>query len=268
MRKFALVATATALTLTALPASAQMKTSTPKTTTKTTVAATKADNGVRPTHIGGAERAEALAPGQVIWNVGDLSFQAGLIENLELDVNGKWTPGVNIVVPAPGSAGLTGALNLGLGAKYIFLNTDSLSIGVNGRVDLTGIHANTTSTFGVGLPISFWMGKAGLHVQPTIDFANNTNDVGVNLAYEVALNDKWNLFVGDKLAINSNGPVTNQLSGGVRVGFSENLTVDVGIAQAKLNFNPTDIAVNANLLTFNAYFGTKGIDELRSFFGL
>lgn len=262
MRHFALMATAATIALTALPASAQMRTSAPKPATAATAAAT--DTGIRPTNIGGAERAQSLAPGSLIWNMGSLGFQYGLAPNLELDVAAGWNPGLTL---AP-AFGLTGGLNAGVGAKYVFMNTAAMSVAVDGGLNLGFAGGNTTTGFNVGLPISFWMGKSALHVVPGLIGTGAGSSVGANLAYERELNSKWRFFLGDRLAVNNAGALTNALNGGVRVAFTPNLTVDVGVAQANLDFNPNNIGAQATLLNFGATFGTKSIDELRGLFGL
>lgn len=262
MRHLALMAMAATVALTALPASAQMRTSTPKPAAAPAAAMT--DTGIRPTNIGGAERAQVLPKGALIWNVGALSFQHGLMENLELNLNANWNPGLAI---SP-NFGLTGGLNAGIGAKYLFMESSAMSVAADGRLNLGSTGGTVTSGINLGLPISFWMGKSALHVGPTIGFAGGASNVGANLAYERELNSKWRFFVGDRLGINTNGAVTNALTSGVRVGFTPNLTVDVGIASGNLDLNPTNIGAQATLLNFGATFGTKSIDELRGFFGI
>jgi hypothetical protein len=265
MRHLALLATAATVALTALPASAQMRTSAPK-TTATAVSGAIAETGVRPTNIGGTERAQALTPGSVIFgiNAAGLNAQYGLMDNLELDVNAFWNPGLTI---APAVA-LTGGLNAGIGAKYVFINTNAISVGVNGglQLGLAGGTANTSLDFGV--PISLWMGKSALHIAPGFGSTAAGSSFGARLAYERELNSKWRLFVGDNLQISNAGPITNQLGGGVRVALSPNLTVDVGVVSGNLDINPFGLGAQATLLNFGASFGTKSIDELRGFFGI
>ena len=271
MRHFALMATAATIALTALPASAQMRTTAPKAPAAASVSGAIAESGVRPTNIAGAERAQTLVPGSLIWNMGSLGFQYGLMENLELDVSGSWNPGFKsgTTVNAAGTAdGLIGGLNADVGAKYVFMNTNALSIAVAGGLNLGFASGMATTGFNAGLPISFWMGKSALHVVPGIGVVGAASNVGTNLGYEHELNNKWRLFVGDRLAITNAGAITNALTGGVRVAFTPNLTVDANIAHGDLNFNPFGIGAQATLLGFNATFGTKSIDELRGLFGI
>lgn len=260
MRHLALMAMAATVALTALPASAQMRTSTPK----PAATAAMTDTGIRPTNIGGTERAQVLPKGSLIWNVGSLGFQHGLMDNLELNFGAYWNPGLTL---AP-SVALTGGLNAGIGAKLLVMDSSAMSIAVDGRYNLGSAGGTVTSGLNLGLPISFWMGKSAFHVGPTIGIAGGSSNVGANLAYERELNNKWRFFLGDRLGIDTNGAVTNGLNGGVRVAFTPNLTVDVGVASGALDFNPTNIGAQATLLTFGATFGTKSIDELRGFFGL
>lgn len=262
MRSIALVVTAATIALVALPASAQMRTSAPKTAVKATVTTT--DAGVRPTNIAGTERAQVLAPGSLIWNMGGLDFQYGLMENLELDVNAGWTPGLTL---AP-AAGITGGLNGGVGAKYLFLNSGNMSVAVDGRFGLNIAGGTTSTDIGVGLPISFWMGKSAFHVAPGFGATAAGSTFGTKLGYELDLNPKWKLFVGDNLGITSGGAITNQLRGGVRVAFTPNLTVDTSLVSGNLDVNPFGLGVNATLVNFGVTFGTKSIDELRGLFGI
>ncbi|MNK45289.1 hypothetical protein D3C87_640460 [compost metagenome] len=261
MRHFALMATAATIALTALPASAQMRNSAPK---PAAAASTMTDAGVRPSNIAGAERAQVLPKGSLIWNMGSLGFQYGLMDNLELDVNAGWNPGLNL---APAFA-LTGGLNAGVGAKYILMNSSAMSVAVDGGINLGFAGGTLTTGFNAGVPISFWMGKSAFHVVPGILGTAAGSSIGANLGYEQELNNKWRLFVGDRLAVTNAGALTNALNGGVRVAFTPNLTVDVGVAQANLDFNPTNIGAQATLLNFGATFGTKSIDELRGLFGI
>jgi hypothetical protein len=269
MRHLALLATAATVALTTLPASAQMRTSAPKApAAATAVTGAIAETGVRPTRIGGTERAQVLTPGSVIFgiNAGSVSAEYGLMENLELDVNALVNPGLTI---AP-AFGLTGGLNAGVGAKYIFLNSNSMSIGVNGGLGL-GLNLATggaSTNLNVGLPISLWMGKSALHIEPGFGSTAAGSTFGSMLAYERELNSKWRLFVSDNLQITNAGAINNTLGGGVRVAFTPNLTVDVGMATGNLNINPIGIGVQATLFTFGANFGAKSIDELRGLFGI
>ena len=263
MRHFALIATAATVALTALPASAQMRTTSPKPAAAAAAGAI-AESGVRPSNIAGAERAQVLPKGSLIWNMGSLGFQYGFMDNLELDVNAGWNPGLAI---AP-AFGLTGGLNAGVGAKYILMNSNTMSVAVDGGINLGFVGGTLTTGFNAGVPISFWMGKSAFHVVPGILGTAAGSSVGADLAYEQELNSKWRLFVGDRLAISNAGAFTNALNGGVRVAFTPNLTVDVGVAQANLDFNPNSIGAQATLLNFGATFGTKSIDGLRGLFGI
>jgi hypothetical protein len=263
MRRIALLATASTIALVALPASAQMRTSAPKAAVKATVAPTT-DSGVRPTHIAGAERAQVLTPGSLIWNFGGLGFQYGLMENLELDVNAGWNPGLTL---AP-AVGLTGGLNAGVGAKYLFLNSGNMSVGVNGGLGLNFLGGTATTTLDLGVPVSFWQGKSAYHVVPGLRTTAAGTSFGADLAYERELNSKWRLFAGDRLTITTAGAIQNRLEGGVRVAFTPNLTVDTSLVSGNLDINPFGLGANATLVNFGATFGTKSINELRGFFGI
>jgi|GEM_PF-2014452 len=267
MRHFALMATAATIALTALPASAQMRTAAPKAAaTATATSGAIAESGIRPTFIGGTERAQTLAPGSLMFgiNAGGVSFEHGLMENLELRANAFWNPGLTI---APAVA-LTGGLNAGVGAKYAFINTNAISVAVNGGVNLNLAGGAANTSLNLGLPVSFWMGKSALHVSPGFGSTAAGSNFGARLAYERELNSKWRLYVGDNLQFTSAGPITNQLGGGVRVAFTPNLTVDVGVASGNLNLNPFTLDAQATLLNFSAYFGSKSVNELRGLFGI
>jgi len=266
MRHFALMATAATIALTALPASAQMRTTAPKAPAAASVSGAIAETGVRPTFIGGTERAQTLTPGTLLFgiNAGGVSFEHGLMENLELDANAFWNPGLTI---AP-AVGLTGGLNAGVGAKYVFINTNSISVGVNGGVNLNIAGGTSNTSLDLGLPVSFWMGRSALHVAPGFGSTAAGSSFGARLAYEHELNNKWRLFVSDNLQFTNAGPITNRLGGGVRVAFTPNLTVDVGVATGNLNLNPFVLDAQATLLNFSAYFGANSVNELRGLFGI
>lgn len=274
MRHIALLATAATVAMTALPASAQMRTTAPKAPAATSVSGAIVESGVRPTFIGGTERAQTLAPGSLLFgiNAAGISFEHGLLENLELDARAAWNPGLTI---APALA-LTGGLNAGVGAKFVFINTNAISVGVNGGINLALAGGTANTNFDLGLPVSFWMGKSALHVMPGFTGIGTANTFGTRLAYERELNSKWRLYVSDNLRITPNNEILNNLGAGVRVAFTPNLTVDVGVATGNLDFNRLNNAnqrefgldAQATLLNFNAYFGTKTVSELRGLFGI
>ncbi len=262
MRHLALLAMAATVALTALPASAQMRTTAPKAAT----VGAMTDSGVRPSSIAGTERAQVLTPGSVIFgiNAGGVNFEHGFMENLELDGNAFWNPGL-ILAP---TTGITGGLNAGLGAKYVFMKSDTMSVAVDGGLSLAFVGGSASTTLDLGVPLSFWMGKSAVHVAPNFRSTAAGSNIGTNIGYERELNSKWRLFVGDRLGIASTGAITNAIQGGVRVAFTPNLTVDAGLVSGNLDLNPFGLGANATLVNFGASFGTKSIDELRGLFGI
>lgn len=264
MRHIVTLATAATIVLMALPASAQMRPSAPKSGT-TVTAATMADTGIRPTNFFGVERAQILPKGSLMWNMAGLNFEHGLMDNLELDASAYWNPGIAL---AP-AVGLSGGLNLGLGGKYLFLNTSAMSVAANGGITFNMAGGTLGTQVNVGVPISWWMGKSALHLHPNLTASGGGSTIATGVGYELELNPKWRMIVSDNVGINmTSGAFTNQLQGGVRVAFSPNLTVDVGVAQGNLNINPFSLGVNGTFLTMGASFGTRSIDELRGFFGI
>lgn len=264
MRHLVTLATAATIGLMALPASAQMRPSAPKSGT-TVTAATMTDTGIRPTNFFGVERAQVLPKGSLMWNMTGLNFEHGFMDNLEVDASAYWNPGIAL---AP-AFGLSGGLNLGLGGKYLFLNSPSMSVAANGGINFNFAGGALGTSVNVGAPISWWMGKAALHVHPNLTASGGGSTLATALGYELELNPKWRMIVSDNVGLNmTSGAFTNALQGGVRVAFSPNLTVDVGVAQGTLNVNPLSLGVNGTFLTMNANFGTRSIDELRGFFGI
>lgn len=277
MRTFLTALTAATVVGTALaaPASAQMRTSAPQ----PAAAAGMTETGIRPTSIGGVERAQSLTPGATIWSASTtrgIGLNYGLAPNLELGVDAFWNPGLEI---AP-EFSLTGGLDANLGAKYLLLPGDSVSVAVTGEIDIDVNRggANTTNTaFLIGLPISFWLGQGAFHVGPHIAISGGGNAVGATLAYERQINSQWRWYVTDALRATDKNEILNALTGGVRVAATPNLTVDVGLATGNLDINridPSDttkrqfgLGVGATLFNFTVYYGTGAGDEMRRFFG-
>jgi len=218
----------------------------------------------RPTNVFGVQRAQTLMNGAALLDLSangvDLGLgvtpdvQVDLRANLDLTgIGGSFSPG----------------LGFGAGGKLRFVNEHNL--GVAGAVDLDVSKASTASglstTLGVGLPVSFWIGSnAGLHVVPGFSYGPTAGSFVTGLAFETEINPTWRFMVSNVLTFGST--TTDAYRAGFRIGLTPNTTLDVSLLNGSLILGGSPWAsgaANVTLFDLTAYFGGRQSDVRKAF---
>lgn len=197
----------------------------------------------------------------------DVGVEAGLgvAPNAEVDLLGSLSlTGIGGGFAVPFAAGAQG--------KYIFASNDTLGVGLLGNVALSKPVDTLSTSLGLGLPVSFWIGHTGaFDVEPGVQFtaAGNANNTvfGVGLAFEKVLNDRVRLMLRDDVAF-PNNQFANTYEGGVRLSLTPNTTVDVSLLDGQLLLGGAGTpagAANVTLVNMTAYFGAYTQDVVHAF---
>ncbi|HEY9856184.1 MAG TPA: hypothetical protein V6D05_10625 [Stenomitos sp.] len=224
----------------------------------------------RPTQVFGVQRAQTLMNGAALLDLGasgvDLGLgvtpdvQVDLRANLDLTgIGGSFSPG----------------LGFGAGGKLRFVNERNL--GVAGAVGLDvnkdSSASSLSTTLGIALPVSFWMGsQAGLHVMPGFAYGP-TGAAGAyagsfvtGLAFETEINPTWRFMASNVLSFGS--ATTDTYRAGFRIGLTPNTTLDVSLLNGSLTLGGSPWAsgaANVTLFDLRAYFGGRQNDVRKAF---
>lgn len=226
---------------------------------------------IRPTAVFDVQRAQTLMNGAALL---DLSYN-GI--NLGLGV----TPDLQVDLRANlDLTGIGGSFSPGLGfggsGKLRFVNESNLGVAGAVGLDVTkDPSASSLSTsLGVWLPVSFWIGSnAGLHVMPGFGYAPTgagayAGSFLTGLAFETELNPTWRFMVSNVLAFGST--TGDSYKAGFRIGLTPNTTLDVSILKGSLTLGGTPWASGAadiTLFDLTAHFGARQ-NDMRKAFGM
>jgi hypothetical protein len=251
------------LSLSALPAEAEMITSSGGATPATGGGAVaRGDDAYRPTSFLGMERAQVLDQGAIVLQQAPNNLTPPIGVSLGL--------GNGLEVGA--AAGLTlstaPAFNLPLAAyaKKVLNQAGAMTVAATARANLGPIAFGGGATGSVpitlmgGLPVSLWkLGPGDLSVMPVVQFGSTGFNVGAGIGYEYPLLEHWTFEVMDMDLLGSTPG--NSLNVGARVALTPTLSADVG----GVSLNGSVLTIN--FLSIGGSFGGR-VEDLRKLVGL